>query len=72
MCSHAGLFSRRQFNIESLTVGPTTVENHSRITMVIEESEPRIDQADKQLAKLKLVIAVGEPDNAVRTELALL
>ncbi|GGM75043.1 hypothetical protein GCM10009017_26240 [Halarchaeum rubridurum] len=40
--------------------------------MVIEESEPRIDQADKQLAKLKLVIAVGEPDNAVRTELALL
>ncbi|QCC46998.1 acetolactate synthase small subunit [Halobellus limi] len=69
----AGLFSRRQFNIESLTVGPTTVENHSRITMVIEESDPGIDQAEKQLAKLKPVIAVGElDDDAVRTELVLL
>ncbi|MFD1598306.1 acetolactate synthase small subunit [Halobellus rarus] len=69
----AGLFSRRQFNIESLTVGPTTVENHSRITMVIEEPDPGIDQAEKQLAKLKPVIAVGElDDDAVRTELVLL
>ena len=69
----SGLFSRRQFNIESLTVGPTTVENHSRITMVIEESDPGIDQAEKQLAKLKPVISVGELDaDAVRTELVLL
>ena len=69
----AGLFSRRQFNIESLTVGPTTVEEHSRITLVVEETEPGIDQVKKQLAKLKPVIAVGElDDDAVRTELVLL
>ncbi|QLG29376.1 acetolactate synthase small subunit [Halorarum halophilum] len=69
----SGLFSRRQFNIESLTVGPTTVEGHARITLVIHETEPGIDQAKKQLGKLKPVIALGElGDNAVRSELVLL
>jgi acetolactate synthase-1/3 small subunit len=69
----AGLISRRQFNIESLTVGPTTVDGHSRITMVVEETEPDIDQIEKQLGKLKPVITVGELDaDAVRTELVLL
>ena len=69
----AGLISRRQFNIESLTVGPTTVDGHSRITMVVEETEPDIDQIKKQLGKLKPVITVGELDaDAVRTELVLL
>ncbi|MFC7098359.1 acetolactate synthase small subunit [Halobaculum marinum] len=69
----AGLFRRRQFNIESLTVGPTTVEGHSRITLVVEETEAGIDQAKKQLAKLTPVIAVGElSDDAVAAELVLL
>ena len=31
----AGPFSRRQFNIDSLTVGPTTVSGQSRITLVV-------------------------------------
>jgi acetolactate synthase-1/3 small subunit len=69
----SGLVSRRQFNIESLTVGPTTVENHARITMVVEEPDPGIDQIKKQLAKLKPVISAGElDDDAVRSELVLL
>jgi acetolactate synthase-1/3 small subunit len=69
----AGLVSRRQFNIESLTVGPTTVEGHARITMVVEEPDPGIDQIKKQLSKLKPVIAAGELDgDAIRTELVLL
>ena len=69
----SGLFSRRQFNIESLTVGPTTVEGHSRITLVVEETDSGIDQAKKQLKKLTPVIAVGElRDDAVRAELVLL
>ncbi|WP_303704310.1 acetolactate synthase small subunit [Haloquadratum walsbyi] len=68
-----GLISRRQFNIESLTVGPTTIDGHSRITMVVEETEPNIDQIERQLDKLKPVIAVGElADDAIRTELVLL
>ncbi|WP_132060574.1 acetolactate synthase small subunit [Halorussus amylolyticus] len=69
----SGLFSRRQFNIESLTVGPTTVEGHARITLVVEETDPGIDQVKKQLAKLKPVIQVGElDDDAVQAELVVL
>ncbi|WP_084156897.1 acetolactate synthase small subunit [Haladaptatus cibarius] len=69
----SGLFSRRQFNIESLTVGRTTVDGHARITLVVEETDHGIEQARKQLAKLPTVIQVGElDDNAVRAELVLL
>ena len=69
----SGLFSRRQFNIESLTVGPTTVEGNARITLAVEETDPGIDQIKKQLAKLKPAISVGElGEDAVRAELVLL
>ncbi len=69
----SGLFSRRQFNIESLTVGPTTVEGNARITLVVEETDPGIDQVKKQLAKLKPVLSVGElEERAIRSELVLL
>ena len=68
----SGLFSRRQFNIESLTVGPTEDEERARITVVVEEPDPGIDQIKKQLRKLVPVISVRElePD-AMRRELAL-
>ena len=69
----SGLVSRRQFNIESLTVGPTTVDGHSRITMVVAETDPGIDPIEKQMAKLKPVISVGEvAGDAVTSELVLL
>jgi acetolactate synthase-1/3 small subunit len=69
----SGLFRRRQFNIESLTVGPTTDPDRARITLEIEEPEPGIEQAKKQLQKLVPVIAVTELEsNAIRRELALI
>lgn len=69
----SGLVSRRQFNIESLTVGTTTNPETSRVTLVIEESEPGIRQVEKQLAKLVNVISVRElGDDAVRRELVVL
>lgn len=69
----SGLFSRRQFNIESLTVGPTEDDRWARITLVIEEHEPGIVQAKKQLRKLVPVVSVRElePD-AMRRELMLI
>ena len=68
----SSLFSRRQFNIESLTVGATHDPDRARITVVVEEPEPGIDQVQKQLRKLIPVISVRElePD-AVRRELAI-
>jgi len=68
----SGLFSRRQFNIESLTVGATTDDDVARMTIAIEEPEPGIDQAKKQLKKLVPTVSVTELDpEAVRRELAL-
>ncbi|RKD98030.1 acetolactate synthase small subunit [Halopiger aswanensis] len=68
----SGLFSRRQFNIESLTVGPTKDDDWARITVVVEEPDPGIDQIKKQLRKLLPVVSVRElePD-AMQRELAL-
>jgi acetolactate synthase-1/3 small subunit len=69
----SGLFARRQFNIESLTVGTTQNEEYSRITLVVREPEPGIEQAKKQLEKLVPVISVTElTEDAVRRELALI
>jgi acetolactate synthase-1/3 small subunit len=69
----SGLFSRRQFNIESLTVGPTTDESRARMTIVIEEPEPGIEQAKKQLAKLVPVVSVQQlADDAIQRELVIL
>ncbi|WP_276272110.1 acetolactate synthase small subunit [Haloarcula litorea] len=69
----SGLFSRRQFNIESLTVGPTDDEDTARMTILIEEPEPGIEQAKKQLRKLVPVVEVTELEPAaVRRELALI
>ena len=68
----SGLFSRRQFNIESLTVGPTVDEGLARMTSVIEEPRPGIDQAKKQLEKRIPVISVRELDtDALQRELVI-
>ena len=63
----SGLFRRRQFNIESLTVGPTEDEDYARMTIVIEEPEPGIEQAKK----LGLVDEVVSPALLQRAQLAL-
>ena len=69
----SGLFSRRQFNIESLTVGTTIDSDLSRMTIVIEEPRPGIDQAKKQLSKRIPVVSVRELEaDAVQRELVIL
>lgn len=48
----AGLFSRRGYNIESLTVGETQNKGISRMTVVAEGEPEVLDQIEKQLGKL--------------------
>ena len=48
----ANLFSRRGFNIESLTVGHTETDRTSRMTIVIDGNKTQVEQVIKQLYKL--------------------
>jgi acetolactate synthase-1/3 small subunit len=70
----SGLFSRRGFNIESLSVGPTEDEKISRITIVVNAEIHSIEQVVKQLYKLINVIKIQELDplNIVERELVLI
>ncbi|MDR2447341.1 MAG: acetolactate synthase small subunit [Treponema sp.] len=58
----AGLFSRRGFNIDSLTVGETEDPSISRLTIAVQSDGAEIEQIVKQLGKLVDVIAVRELD----------
>ena len=60
----AGLFSRRGFNIESLAVGPTEVDDLSRMTIVVNVEDSPLEQVTKQLNKLVEVIKIVELDPA--------
>jgi acetolactate synthase-1/3 small subunit len=69
----AGLFARRGFNIETLTVGPTDNDQFSRITLTVDGALHPIDQVTKQLHKLVNVLKIRdlEPAGTVTRELAL-
>jgi len=55
-----GLISRRGFNIESLSVGPTEDPTTSRITVVVSADSISIEQITKQLHKLISVIKITD------------
>lgn len=48
----AGLFSRRSYNIDSLTVGETTDPKVSRMTVTVTGDDDVLEQIEKQLSKL--------------------
>jgi acetolactate synthase-1/3 small subunit len=69
----SGLFARRGFNIDTLSVGPTDDEHLSRITLTLDGAMHPIDQVTKQLHKLINVLKIRdlEPTETVARELAL-
>ncbi len=69
----SGLFSRRGFNIESLSVGATELPGKSRFTIVVKGDDGVLEQVRKQLQKLVHVIRAWDikPADAVEREHAL-
>ena len=69
----AGLFSRRGYNIDSLTVGETQNPAISRMTVLAHGDDQILEQIRKQVQKLEDVIEIIElaPGDSVTRELIL-
>ena len=70
----SGLFSRRSYNIESITAGVTADPRFTRITIVASGDDEILEQIEKQVAKLVDVRDIKElkPDESVYRELVLI
>lgn len=70
----ANLFSRRGYNIESLTVGTTETPGISRMTIIVEGDDGVIEQVTKQFHKLVDVVKIVDltDSRAVERELVLI
>lgn len=70
----SGLFSRRGYNIESITAGTTANPKFTRITIVATGDEAILEQIEKQVGKLIDVRDIRElkPDSSVYRELILI
>ena len=70
----SGLFSRRGYNIESITAGVTADSRFTRITSGTSREEDILDQIEKQVAKLVDVRDIRElkPEKSVYRELCLI
>ncbi len=56
----SGLFSRRMYNIDSLSVGVTENPDVSRMTVVVHADDETLEQIRNQLSKLVNVISITE------------
>lgn len=74
LCKVAGLFSRRCFNIDSLTVGETDDKNISCMTIVSTGNQRTIEQIEKQLNKKLDIIKVRtfDEEQSIERELMLM
>ena len=70
----SGLFSRRGYNIESITAGVTADPRFTRITIVTSGDDEILEQIEKQLAKLVDIRDIKElkPEESVYRELAMI
>lgn len=68
------MFSRRAFNIESLTVGHTELPHVSRMTVVVDGSANDVEQVVKQLYKIIDILKVSDltGDKTILRDLALI
>ena len=69
----SGLFTRRDFNIDSITVGESEVDGLARMIITVKAEDAVLEQVTKQLNKLVDVIKIKDiTKNAVKRELCLI
>ncbi len=70
----AGMFARRGFNIDTITVGKTTKEGLSKMVVTVIGDDATLEQVEKQVNKLIDTVKVMEmpSDKSVIRELCLL
>ena len=56
----SGMIRRRGFNIQTVSVGPSTVDGRSRMTLTVDAGYAEVDQVAKQLDRLIEVIQVED------------
>jgi len=65
----SGLFSRRGYNIDSLTVGVTENPKYSRMTVVVHGDDQILEQIEKQVGKLvdvKEIVELSDGESVCR------
>ncbi len=70
----ASTLRRRNFNIDSIAVGSIEVPHLSRMTIVVEGDDAKVEQVRKQLDKIVEVIRITDitNDNPVAREMAMI
>ncbi len=70
----AGMFARRGFNIDTITVGKTTVKDISNMVITVIGDEAELEQVEKQMNKLIDTIKITEmsEQNSIIRELCLI
>ena len=70
----SGLFSRRGYNIESITAGTTADPRYTRITIVASGDEDILSQSEKQVRKMEDVIDIKplSKENSVFREIMMI
>ena len=69
----AGMFNRRGFNIDGITVGVSEVEGLSRMVITVHADRKGLEQVTKQLNKLVDDVKIKDiTKNAVKRELCLI
>ena len=63
-----GLFSQRNYNIDSLTVAPTVESSLSRLTLTTEGDDAKIEQITKHLNKLVDVVKLVDLTDGAHIE----
>ena len=63
-----GLFAQRNYNIESLTVAPTEDPTLSRLTLLTEGDDEKIEQVTKHLNRLIEVVKVNDLTDGAHIE----